>query len=132
MNYEINSKSLQIKKTMTRTTHTVKDREELMFSGRLCLLGFDILQYDMNQHLKPLIVVATSKLYAKDLTFKGTRWARIQLWPKQQQRQKNYKNTAKTTDGIWQKSRGKKLMRIHKNIKTCDLKIKMGKVYIRT
>jgi len=52
---------------------------------------------------------ATSKLYVKDLTFKGTRWARIQLWPKQQQWQKNCKYTAGTTNGIWQKSRGKKL-----------------------
>jgi len=60
---------------------------------------------------------ATSKLYAKHLIFKGTQWARIQLWPKQQQRQNNYKNTAGTTNGIWQKSRGKELMRIHKNMK---------------
>jgi len=60
---------------------------------------------------------ATSRLYAKDLTFKGTQWVRTQLRPKQQQRQKNYKNTAGTTNGIWQKSRRKKLMRIHKNIK---------------
>jgi len=57
---------------------------------------------------------ATSKLYAKDLTFKGTRWARIQLWPKQQQRQKNCKNTDGITNRIWRKSRGKKLMRIQK------------------
>jgi hypothetical protein len=60
---------------------------------------------------------ATSKLYAKDLTFKGTQWARIQLWPKQQQRQKNYKNTAGTTNGVWQKSGGTKLMGLHKNMK---------------
>jgi hypothetical protein len=58
----------------------------------------------MNQRLKPLIMEATSKLYAKDLTFKGTRWTTIQLWPKQQQRQKNYKNTAGTTNRIWQRA----------------------------
>jgi hypothetical protein len=91
MNYEINFISLQIKKTMTKTTHILKDWEELMFSGRLCLVGCDILQYDKNQCLKPLIMEETSKLYAKDLTDKGTWWARIQLSPKQQQGQKNYK-----------------------------------------
>jgi len=43
MNYEINFISVQIKKTMTRTKHILKEWEELMFSGRLCLLGCYIL-----------------------------------------------------------------------------------------
>jgi hypothetical protein len=48
------------------------------------------------------VMEATSKFYAKDdLIDKDTRWARVQLWPKQQQEQKNYKNAVGAINGIW-------------------------------
>jgi hypothetical protein len=47
---------------------------------------------------------ATSKHYAKDdLMDKGTRWARVQLSPKQQQGQKNFENAIGSINGIWWK-----------------------------